>query len=211
MSRISLGVVLVLSFAWFYLKAEQLFPSNTALWKERILIYIVFTAFIFSWDVVKGSKTERSLFEVSFVKAFPVFLIASVVSFVILSAITVLVKGEALQVIATSLSSVSIGVLIYFAFVVSTLEEKVFRGWLVERLRARKVSKTVIWWIQALVFAVFHALLGKSFVVMLIYVPLGFLFMWVKMKWSPRTDMANSGCHFAYDLWIISVIQRLSL
>ena len=71
LSKISLGIVLILIWMWMYLNAESLFANNPTLWKDRILVYVVFTAFVFAWDTGVSKETERPIFEVPFIRAFP--------------------------------------------------------------------------------------------------------------------------------------------
>ena len=173
LSRISLGVVLVLFWGWMYLRIPQLFPQNTEAFRQIITTYILFTALIFSFDAIASRKTETPLFRVGFLKAFPKFLIFAGIGLGILFGFTFLVKGEALSSIYTAVKGIGIAVLLLHAFFVATLEEKIFRSWLPNELMARGISKNFVFVFSALVFAFFHYLLSGEWLTILIYVPLG--------------------------------------
>lgn len=203
LSRLSLGLVLVLIWAWMYLRADLLFPYNTDGFKDIIQFYIIFTAFIFSWDTLVSRKVETPLFEVRFVKAFPKFLAGAGVSLVILLLFSFLYQGEALPTIREALSKVGVGVILLHAFFVAVLEEKVFRNWVVRQLEASKISVVAVWFVQALIFAFFHYTLNREWLSCLIYIPLGIILMAVRTKWSPKTDMVNAGVHFGWNVFIL--------
>jgi len=209
LSRISLGVVLVLFWGWMYLRVPQLFPQNTEAFRQIITTYILFTALIFSFDALASRKTETPLFKVGFLKAFPKFLIFAGIGLGILFGVGFIVKGDALPSIFQAVKGIGIGVLLLHAFFVATLEEKIFRSWLPNELRARGMSKKVVFVLVACVFAFFHYLLSGEWLTILIYVPLGMVFMWVKNKYSPKTDMANSGIHFAWNVFILGFLVYL--
>ena len=207
LSRISLGVVLILVWLWMYLRADQLFPVNTEMFKSTIQFYMIFTAVIFSWDTVASSKTERPLFQVSFAKAFPKLLLFAGITLVILFLFQLLVySGNALPEIKGALSGIGLGVILLHAFFVATIEEKVFRNWLVRELRSSGITMSRVWILQAIIFAFFHFALNKSFLSILIFLPLALIFMWVRTKYSPKTDMANIGVHFAWNIFVLGFL-----
>ena len=204
LSKISLGLVLILVWGWMWIRADVLFPVLTDEWRlGYILTYLLFVAFVFSFDTATKSKTESELFKVSFLKEFPKFLIAGGISFGILYAFGFLIKGGAMNSIGQAITMIGIGIIIVQAFMTSIFEELIFRGWIVEQLKSRRVRRGMVIVIQAVIFALFHAFMGKSFFTMLLYIPLGIGFFIIKEKYSPRTNMANAGCHFAWNLFIL--------
>lgn len=206
LSRISLGVVLVLFWAWMYLRIPQLFPQNTEAFRTVITTYILFAALIFSFDALASKRTETPLFKVSFLKAFPKFLLFAGIGLGILLGFGFIIKGEALPTIFEAVKGIGLGVLLLHAFFVATLEEKVFRSWLPNELRAVGINKGMVFVMQALVFAFFHYLLNGQWLTILIYIPLGMVFMVVRNKYSPKTDMANSGLHFSWNVFILGFL-----
>ena len=203
LSRVSLGVVLILFWGWMYLRVPQLFPQNTEAFRAILTTYILFTALIFSFDALASRKTERPLFEIGFLKAFPKFLLFAGIGLGVFFLFGLIIKGEALPTIFSAISGIGIGVILLHAFFVATIEEKIFRGWLVNELRARGISRNFVWIFQAVVFAFFHYLLNGAWLSLVIFIPLGLIFLAVKEKWSPKTDMANSGVHFAWNVFIL--------
>jgi len=207
LSQVSLGLVLILIWAFMWIRAEVLFPVNTDVWRLKyFLTYILFTAFIFSFDVVRGSKTEEALFKVSFLKRFPLFLISAGISFAFLFAFGFILKGNALPTINQALSNIGLGVLIFHAFMVAILEELVFRGWVLERLPPA-MSRRLKILIGTIVFALFHWTLSGEILTLALYIPLGFLFQVVKDRFSPKTNMANSGVHWAWNVFIMGFLS----
>jgi len=206
LSRISLGIVLILFWGWMYLRAPQLFPNGEII-QDHIQKLMVFTAFMFSFNALASRKTETSLFEVSFLKAFPKFLIAGAITIAVLFLFGLTLKGGALPTIFTAVSSVGLGVILLHAFFVAILEEKVFRGWLWNELIARGIDKTMVWILVAITFAFFHYLLNGDWTSLIIYIPLSFIFTYVKLKWSPRTDMSNAGVHFGWNFFVLGFLS----
>lgn len=209
-SRLSLGFVLVLFWAWMYLKADLLFPVNTATYQAKMLFYMVFSGFILSWDTLASKKVETPLFKISFLKAFPKFLLSAGITMAILYIFGLLYKGSALATIKTAVATTGIGVLIFYAFFVAILEEKIFRNWVPRQLEAgvggKGIPKAGVWVLQAVIFALFHYAFNRQWLSLVIYIPLGFIFMYAREKWSPDTDMVNSGIHFSWDVFLLGFL-----
>lgn len=206
LSKISLGVVLILFWVWMWIKVPQLFPTNTEAFRNIILTYIIFATLVFSFDAISSRRTERPLFQIGFLKAFPKFLIFAGIGLGVLFLFGLAIKGDALPTIFDAVRNVGIGVILLHAFFVATLEEKVFRSWLVNELRARRIREGFAWTISVLVFAFFHYMLNGEWLTLAIYIPLGFIFLVVRERYSPRTDMANSGLHFAWNMFILGFL-----
>ncbi len=206
-SRISLGVALVLIWGWMYIRVDNLFPVNTALWQSRLLTYLIFTSIVFSLDAIASRKTEQSLFKAGFLKEFWKFGIFAGISFAVLFAFKFTFQNQALPQIWLSLSAIGLGVILLHAFMVSTIEELVFRGWLVNNLKAQGIRTNIVWFLQALIFALFHFIIGSEITTILIYLPLGYLFMFIKERYSPLTNMANAGVHFGWNLFILGFLS----
>ncbi len=206
-SKISLGIVIVLFLAWMYLRTDTLFPQNPMLWNKYILTYILLTSLVFSFNALASDKTEKVLFRVSFLKEFPKLLLSVGISGVFFYVVGYLLKGQALPTIASALTSTPFAVLVLYTFVVATSEELIFRGWLPNEMRARKISKVGVYIIQTVVFAFFHWFVSGSVWTIVIYIPLGLLFMYVKDKFSPKTNMANIGVHATWNAFILGFMS----
>ena len=206
-SKISLGLVLVLVWAFMWVRADVLFPVNTEVWRfDYILTFILLISFIFAWDTLRPSRTERDLFRVSFLKRFPVFIFSSIITIVILFVVGTVLAPSSIGTISKALSSVSLGIIFLYAFMIAIGEELIFRGWVPERLQERGVSGASAMWISIVVFALFHSLTGRSYLTLLTYIPLGFIFHQVKRRWSPKTNMANAGAHFGWNLFVLGFL-----
>lgn len=206
LSKISLGVVLVLFWAWMYLRADLLFPVNTGAWRYKLGVYIFFAVMVFGIDTLASRNNERELFKISFLRAFPKFLLSAGISLGILFLFGLTLKGGSLPSIKSAMVGVGLGVILFHAFFVATLEEKIFRGWLWGELKANGIRKGLNYIIVAVVFALFHYFLNGDWTSLVIYIPLSFIFTWVKLKYSPKTDMANAGVHFAWNVFVLGFI-----
>lgn len=207
LSKLSLGLVLIGVWGFMWIRRDLLFPVNTEAWTGYILTYILFVTLAFSFDTIRGARTEKALFRVSFFKGFGRFLISAGISLAVLFAFGLLIKGTSLNSVSEAISSISFGVLVFHAFMIAIFEELFFRGWVTERLREGGIRRRyLVIGIQAVGFSLFHAFMGKSFMTMLIYIPLGITFFWIKEKWSPRTNMANAGAHFSWNVFILGFL-----
>lgn len=199
-SKISLGVVIVLVLLWFYIKANLLFPANTGLWKEKILTYMLMATFVFGWNSL-NQKTEKALFKTSFLKRFPVFIVAFILTLIILFTFGIILKGGSLPSIKEALSNVSVGVLLFHALVVAFIEQLVFFGWLKGELISSGIKKSLAVVMVIGTFAFFHYALNGEWLTLLLYVPLGYIFNYVAEKYSPQSHLADSGAHFGYNVF----------
>lgn len=209
LENISLGVVLVLFWVWMYVRVPELFPQNVEGFRTIITTYILFATLVFGFDSLSSSRAEKPLFRVAFVKAVPKFLIASIISLVVLFFFGLTLEGNSSESVFGAIKGMGVGVLLLHALFIATLEEKVFRSWLTQELQSTKVPLTrmnaII--VATLIFAFFHYLLGGEILILAIYIPLGFLFALIREKFSPETDMANSGVHFAWNVFVLGMLS----
>jgi membrane protease YdiL (CAAX protease family) len=207
--KISLGFVLVIFWIFMFINAEQFFPLNTDRFRIIMLTYISMTSLLFGFNALATERTERVLFKVSFLKEAPKFIISALISGVLFFLLSRVFTGSFLGSISEALSSVGIGILLLQGLFVATLEEKAFRGWVVNELRARDIEESKVWIIQAILFSAFHWGVSGSLLSTAVYLPLGFLFMYVKTKFSPVTDMANAGVHFSWNMFALGFFNSL--
>ena len=197
---ISVGLVFVLAQIWMLSQASILFPQDTEKWKWIIMTYMVITAFVFSWGTYKGA----TLFKVNFLKRIHVFIIGAIVTFLLLYAMGFAVGSGQLPTIWGTLTLIPIGVLLLHALIVAVDEELIFRGFLLNTLQKNRVDRMTAYLTSAVIFAMFHfAMAGGEWLLLLIYIPLGLLFAFVKDKFSPQTGMANMGVHFGWNAFIL--------
>jgi len=200
---LSLGIVIIFAQIWFYSQATTLFPDNSDIWQIRIGAYILMTIAIFGWDAI-GRKTEKELFNISFLKALPVLAISFVVSYLALWVIGVFVLGNSVGLIA-SLGLIPIPILLFHVLIVSIDEELIFRGAIAEYLKGKKATISEIFIASSILFAIFHfAMAGGELLLLIPYFLLGLIFMWIKNKYSPKTNMANSGTHMGWNMAILT-------
>lgn len=205
---VGLALVLIHAFLWFNLPA--LFPGEEAKYRGIISLYIVAMAFIFAFDARSSKRTESPLFQASFFSSSGLLkLIAGFAgALLLLIPLGLLIKGDALPSIYTAVTTVGIGTILLHAFIVSFDEELIFRGFVTNELQSSKVTKTAVAITQSLLFAAFHWYSsGGDFVVLSLYVPLGFIFLAVRNKFSPKTQMANIGAHFGWNFFILGFIR----
>lgn len=208
LATISLGFVLVVIQIWLLTQADLFFPQDTDAWRSRLIIYTLMTAFVFSFDSLSSRNTERSLFKVSFLTKLPVYLLSAGITFGVLYLFGLSIPGKQFPGIIQGIASVPLGIILLHAFIVSINEELTFRGFMVNELRARQTPEVYVKGIQATLFALFHvAMAGGELLLVLPYIPLGLGWLYIRDKYSPKTNMANAGSHFAWNLFILGFLR----
>jgi len=199
----SLGIVLVLAMIWVITQAKVLFPTNYLAWQVRMLILGFATTLVFA---LSSTKTEKDLWRFSFLKRIHVFVISALITSAILTVFARTISGKSLEAIAEALGGISTGVLLFIGLITAISEELIFRGFLVDKVSKWGYSNLMVAFITSVIFALFHyATAGGKFILLLAYIPLGMLFYTIKVKFSPRTNLANMGVHFAYNLFILGL------
>lgn len=209
LSKISIGVVYILGWAWMYLRADQLFEVNASAMKEILLTYLIFASIIFSFVALARARASVNVFRISFLKAFPKFLVAGAITLGVLLLFQTTFQNNFSPVVFASVTGLGIGIILLHALFVATIEEKVFRGILPRLLMNAGQTRLFAWILSAVVFALFHYLLNGEWLTIIIYIPLGLAFQFVRQKFSPETDMANSGVHFAWNIWILGFLNAI--
>lgn len=208
---VSLGIAIILIHAFLFTQASSLYPTNPGEYQIRVGIYAVLLALVFAFGI---TRTEKSLVSTGFFSKEGIvkFFLAAVISLVVLLGFGLTLQGTGLRAVADGLSSIGIGILLLHAFIVAYDEELIFRGFLPDRLTERGLSARKANIFQAVVFALFHwGITGGSFVLMIPYVILGLVFFEIKVRFSPRTQSANAGAHFAWNTFILGFVQRFSI
>lgn len=208
LSKISLGVVIVLFWVWMYLRADQLFLVSGDAMRRILQTYIFIAVIVFGVNSLKSEKSEKELFKIPFLKAIPKFIIALIITLVVLVAFQYTFLNSVSPTIFQAVTSLGIGVILLHALFVATIEEKVFRAWLPNQI-SNGQTKMFAWVFSAVIFALFHYLLNGEILTIIIYIPLGLTFQWVREKWSPVTDMANIGCHTAWNIFILGFLNAI--
>ncbi len=211
--RFSYGLIFVLALGWVYLRVENLFPVFTTGWKDYIQTSIIFIFLLLGIGGLMGTSISK-VFKESFLKGVLKFVISAVISglfFYGLSfLINVVIKGQALPTIREGLVGIAPGIIILYIFLVSNPEELIFRVKIPDEIEARyqnyspRARRVLKYCLSTLFFALYHAALGRSMLTLLIYVPLGFLFMWLREKYSVFSAM---GVHFSYDIFILGFMS----
>ena len=207
---ISFGLIFILAYGFLFIKAGSLFPNNIEGFRLYLQISAIFFTFLVGTASVVSSKETTPLFQISFLSGFGKFILSALISFVSFYLLFFMVKGSAIPTITTALAGISIPILLLYAFVVSFPEELIFRGRIADEL-AYKLKRFnprwrtfVIYLLPTLAFAVYHWSLGRSLFTLIIYIPLGILFTYLKRRFSPTTNFANAGAHFAWDIFIFA-------
>ncbi len=208
-SKISLGVVLVLFWIFLFIQADSFFTENVEEWRFRFQVYILMAAVVFGFNALATERTERILFKLSFLKSFPRFLVAAGISLVVLIFFGFIINGGALPEVFKAVTAIGIGVILFHSLFVATLEELVFRGWLPNELRASGIRKIRADLIAVMVFALFHWVIGGGFLTLLIYIPLGLIFTFARDKWSPKTNLVNMGIHLSWNIFILGFLSGI--
>jgi membrane protease YdiL (CAAX protease family) len=203
-ARISIGIVFLLMWGWFYFRTDTFFPIDTAGWRFYIQTWIIFFGFTITLSLSLIPKYIGEVFRFSFLKEWWKFFASAAMTGIIFYAFIYLVKGSVSVVYLVPLS-----ISLIYAFFVAYPEEIVFRGMIPSILRSRinskgqSLSKAGVYIIQALLFSAFHFALGRSWTTLIFYFPLALFWMWMKDKYSPQSNMANAGSHFIWDVLLL--------
>lgn len=199
----SFGLVLLLILGFMYIRPEAFFLGEAGEWRDQLLIPLVFLTLFFSFDSLSSIRTGQPLFKLPFITEFLRFLIFGVLGFIGFFILGFIVKGNALPTIAEALSNIPIWSIALYSFCVCIPEELIFRGRVENELKSRRFPRALVILSSSVIFALYHAFLGKSFFTLLFYIPLGILFSLIKEKFSPDSHMANAGVHFAWNMWFL--------
>lgn len=202
---ITIGLVLVLIQAFILVNVGKLFPTDTERWRTILFTYTILTAFVFSWGAV---RSEKGLFQANLFKALPKLLLSAGVTFIILFALGYVLKGNELPSVRQAIAGIGIPIIIFHCFIVAFNEELIFRGFFVDELRSRRLREGAVKWTQAIVFALFHyGVTGGAWLVMVLYVPLAFVWLYLRDRYSPLTNMANIGSHAIWNIFILGFLS----
>lgn len=212
-AQLTFGTIITLLFLYMFTNASVLFPLNYESMKWGLLTYMIMFMLPLVVNSASGQKTEATLFRANFLKSAWKFPLFAGISLTILYGIGYLIKGQ-LPSLNYSVLGATLGVLLFYNFLVAIVEEITFRGWLYDTLKKIKtgknkaVAKGIANLTQAIIFAVFHyAMAGGEVMLLFVYVVLGVIFAWVKDTYSPQTNMANAGVHFAWNVFVLAFMQ----
>lgn len=202
--KISLGFVFISGLAFMLIRTDFFFPVRTSLFEDQIIKSIIFFMIFFMIEIIPSRKQTTPLFKFSFLRESWIFLLSGLISLLIFYGLGILIKGDSLSSINEALAGISLGSIALYALLVAIPEQWIFfkriptlmKSWGANKIWSNLLS--IFLWIG------FHTLLGKSIWVLLFYIPLGLLFAFVRDRFSPITNMADSGAHFAWDIFVVA-------
>jgi len=198
-ATLTIGVVFTIALLWFYVRAGDYFPSDPDGYRFYIQVWFSMITFSVTMALVMKDKYVGKLFGFSFFKEWWKFLLAAIVSGLAFFGLIWLVKSGVMPT-----SGLSFWVKVFYALFVAYPEEILFRGIIPNSLLSRKYKRWQVYMISAVLFALFHWTLGRSWTTLIIYIPLGYLWMWMRDKFSPVTNFANAGSHWIYDVLVLT-------
>jgi hypothetical protein len=224
----SLLLVIILILVVFYansLNPSKLFPSNNEGWNRILTVYLVVFSLVLIGIMIYSRKTLKALVTANYWRSFLVSFIPNfIISTIFLLALKFLLKGADSINIFSAISQIPLSVLFVHLFVVSQIEEIMFKGLIynsiVDKTNNRKTANIV----STFIFAIWHfAKTGGSLPAMITYIPLrlwwnyssenGTPFLrnirigkYYPFSATPKTCQAGAGQHFAWNLFIIGFI-----
>jgi len=171
--------------------------------KTNSLILIVMMMTVLVVVLFLPNRKRKNIFSAEFGKDFPKFVIAFIGGVAFLSALDLIFNGSITHVVFKAIAKYGLVLVLLQALVVAINEEIIFRYGLVEILRDTKMKEYFVWIIHAFVFALFHVAVKGSFWMAMIQLPLAFVYLWVKERYTPVSNMANSGVHFAWNVFVL--------
>ena len=196
LSAISLGVVILLVQLWMLVNTDVLFTENARQWKDVILVYLILQVTVFAIPDLRSK-----LLDTPALKGFLKVLVFAVITIALLSMSLTFLRSSSLAGLSRGVMSL----IILHGFIVAVIEENIFRHWLGKVRRWGNIR-------QAGIFAIFHYSVysGNLFSLAFIFL-LGLALFWVKMKWSPKTDLANIGVHWGYNVFVLGLLPLLNI
>jgi membrane protease YdiL (CAAX protease family) len=223
-SSLLYGVVLGLIFLYAYTATpSQIFPSNEA-WNLILGIYIgtftlaLLTCLILAPKVVRGLATAK-YWESFFKKFLPkaVFWSIVLIFFQVITTAIFKTQGAGILNPLQYINTVPLSVLLIHLFVVSQVEEFIFGG-LIYSVAENKGTRFTAEIITIVLFSLWHlAKTQGNIIIMLTYIPLRLWWNYERNHGtpylnkiipslfgpSPRTQQANAGAHFAWNLFVV--------
>lgn len=224
-SLLLVTIVIMLVFYAQSLQPSKLFPTNVEGWNRILTVYLVVFGLVLIGVLIYSRKTLKALVTANYWKSFAiVFMPNFIIASIFLLSLKFLLKGADSVNIFSAVSNIPLSVLFIHLFVVSQIEEIMFKGLIynsvVDKTRNRNTGN--LW--STFTFAIWHFVkTGGSIPAMLTYVPLRLWWNYSseygtpflsKIKIgkyhpfgaTPRTCQAGAGQHFAWNLFIIGFI-----
>ncbi len=198
---LSIGTVIATIQVFFLIGATTgYFPES---FFRKTLIFFVLTLGIFGFGAIATAKFERKLFNTSFIKVLPKFLLFAGITLAILFAIGLILKPEITSKIFGVLQ-IPLYVVLFHALIVAVNETMVFQVFFPNQFKFRRMPLWMIYIVSSILFASFHWwAAGGAFWLILPYIPLGILFLAVKNKWG---WIATCGVHWSYNIFLLGFI-----
>lgn len=204
---------------------SRFFPEDTERWNQILTTFLISFSIALTFGLIFARKVILALSRANYWKSFFVkFVPSALVTITILLFFGGLFLGAERLNPFRAISYISGAVLIFQLFVVSQIEEIMFRGVIFESLlkNTSPLSASIV---TNSVFALYHfGASGGSILVMFLLFGLGMLWTYLKLNGYPilnrinipklgrpfgssrLTQQSNAGSHFAYNLFITGFI-----
>jgi len=227
-SFLLLTIIVLIVFYANSLNPSSLFPQDNESWNRILTVYLVVFSLVLIGVMIYSRKTLKALVTANYWRSFlvsfiPNFIIASI----FLLSLKFLLKGSGGLDIFHAISAIPLSVLFVHLFVVSQIEEIMFKGLIYNSVADRTGNRTSANFLSTVTFAAWHfAKTGGSIPAMLTYIPLrlwwnyssehGTPFLsrlrigkYYPFGPTPRTVQNGAGQHFAWNLFIIGFIAPM--
>jgi hypothetical protein len=224
----SLLLIIIVVLIVFYansLSPSSLFPTDNLGWNRILTVYLVVFGLVLTAIGIYSPKTLKALVQANYWKSFfvsfvPNFIVASI----FLLALKLLLKNGSTLNIFNSIASVPLAVLFVHLFVVSQIEEIMFKGLIYNSIKDKTGSGKTATFGSVSTFVVWHfAKTGGSIPALVTYVPLRLMFNYISENGVPylrnvrvgkyhpfgatqRTVQAGASWHFSWNLFVISFL-----
>lgn len=222
---LSASFLLVLAFILLYLywNASALYKQEVDLWQGIIGGYLITLSLMLVVGLAVDPETIQGLAKAPYWKNFGLrFIPSAIVTLTFLVLVRGLLVGGVSVNPLSVLSYVPLTVLIVHIFVVTQVEE-IMNGILYNAAKKRSSDKTANR-LSIIVFSLFHfAKSGGSFVVMATYVPLRWIWNYLKQNGypglqripkigklfgpTPNTQQTNAGSHLGWNAYVLGFIR----
>ncbi len=191
--KISLGVIFLLAQMFMFVNAPLFFGSQADFYQKVITIYMIMLVTIFALP-----DTRLKLFsqKISTLWTFVIWFVGSVF---FLSIAGALFGGDIYK--SFTIGAGSLSMVIFHFIIVAFVEEFFFREFLMKRIG-------IIW--SSLAFGLFHFVAYGFVWGNIIYASfMGVVLAFIKIKFSPKSNMANIGFHAGYNVKALGFLKIL--
>lgn len=195
-NKISLGLVILLSQLFLFVNVSAFFPESMVAGMEKLIAtYLILYAVMFA---IPDLRLRIFDYKASQLKYYIMSFLLSTLVFSLLANFFIGGRQEPLSIF-TAVSTVAISMIIVHSIIVAFIEEYFFRDYIYSKIGA-------LW--SSVMFGLFHYSVYNYSILAIAWASfLGYFFLVIKRRYSPKTNLVNIAVHASYNVVVIGVIN----